>query len=202
MAEKVVIGNAELVWIYALCDPITNAPRYVGKTSKPLLQRLKEHKQLARRKRRLPVQRWMNAVDGVNLCGAYMRVLESANSETWADRERHWIDYGRRNGWDLFNLTDGGDGLHGLIPSEEHRARNSEAHKKGAMFTCQCGKEFWRKPSAIANGEAKFCSRACYQEWQRGKPKAIPKGGIPWNKGRPWTEAERKKISEGKRHAV
>lgn len=31
---------------------------------------------------------------------------------------------------------------------------------------------------------------------------AIPKGGIPWNKGRPWSEAERKKISEGKRHAV
>ena len=180
MAEKVTIGNCELVWIYALCDPVTNEPRYVGKTSKPLLQRLKEHKQLARRKRRLPVQRWMNAVDGVNLCGAYMRVLETANSETWADRERHWIDYGRRNGWDLFNLTAGGDGLHGLIKSPDHVAKIAESLKKGAMFTCQCGKEFWRKPSAIAKGEAKFCSRTCYQEWQRGKPKAIPKGQESW----------------------
>ena len=24
MAEKVTIGNCELVWIYALCDPVTN----------------------------------------------------------------------------------------------------------------------------------------------------------------------------------
>lgn len=202
MTEKVTIGNCELVWIYALCDPVTNAPRYVGKTSKPLLQRLKEHKQLARRKRRLPVQRWMNAVDGVNLCGAYMRVLEAANVSNWAERERHWIAHGRSNGWDLFNLTEGGDGLHGLVKSPEHQAKICESLKKGAMLTCQCGAQFWRKPSAIAAGEAKFCSRACYQAWQKGKPKAIPKGGTPWNKGRPWTEAERKKISEGKRHAV
>lgn len=66
----------------------------------------------------------------------------------------------------------------------------------------ECGVQFWRKPSAIAAGEAKFCSRACYQEWQKGKPKAIPKGGIPWNKGRPWSDEERKKISDGRRHAV
>jgi hypothetical protein len=161
MAEKVTIGNCELVWIYALCDPVTNAPRYVGKTSKPLLQRLKEHKQLARRKRRLPVQRWMNAVDGVNLCGAYVRVLEAANVSNWAERERHWIAHGRSNGWDLFNLTDGGDGLHGLVPSDEHRRKNSDAHKRGGFFKCYCGTEFWRKPYDIAHGHAKFCSRSC-----------------------------------------
>lgn len=168
MSERVVIGDAERVWIYALCDPVTDAPRYVGKTSKSLMQRLKEHKQLARRERRLPVQRWMNAVAGVNLCGVYMRVLETASGETWASRERRWIDYGRRNGWELFNLTDGGDGLHGLVPSDEHRARNSEAHKKGAMFSCRCGKEFWRKPSAIKAGNCKFCSRECYARSIKG----------------------------------
>ena len=188
------------MWIYALCDPVTNDPRYVGKTSKPLLQRLKEHKQLARRKRRLPVQRWMNLVDGVNLCGAYMRVLEAADSSNWAERERHWIAHGHAAGWRLFNLTDGGEGLHGLVPSIEHRAKICESLKKGATFTCQCGATFWRKPSEIASGDAKFCSRACYQIWQRGKTKAIPKGGIPWNKGRPWTAEERQKISEGRRN--
>ena len=203
MAEKVVIGNAEQrVWIYALCDPLTNAPRYVGKTTRPLVERIRQHKLLARRQRRLPVQRWINAVDGVKLCGAYMRVLDVAQADNWAERERHWIAYGRATGWELFNLTDGGEGLHGLVQSAEHRAKNSEAQKRGAMLSCLCSALFWRKPSAIAAGNARFCSRACYQSWQRGQPKAIPKGGVPWNKGRPWTAEERQKISEGKRRGL
>ena len=39
------------------------------------------------------------------------------------------------------------------------------------------------KPSAIAAGEAKFCSRACYREWQKGKPKGDTKRRNSWNKG-------------------
>jgi len=203
MAEKVTIGNAERpVWIYALCDPHTDEPRYVGKTVSTPLTRIREHKALARRSRRLPVQRWLNEVAGVKLAGAYMRILEVADTQTWACRERHWIAHGRAAGWRLFNLTDGGEGLHGLVPSDEHRRKNSEAHKRGAVFTCICGARFWRKPSAIAKGQCRFCSRDCYQAWQIGKPKAIPKGGTPWNKGRAWTLDERRKISEGRRHAV
>ena len=144
----------------------------------------------------------MNVVDGVNLCGAYMRVLEAANSDNWVEREWHWIDHGRSIGCNLFNLTDGGDGLHGLVRSQEHVAKITKSLKKGATFACQCDKEFWRKPSAIANEDAKFYSRICYQDWQRGKPKAIPTGGISWNKGRPWSADECKKISDGRRHAV
>ena len=69
------------------------------------------------------------------------------------------------------------------------RRRFVNHSRRARCSTCHCGAEFWRKPSAIAAGEAKFCSRACYQEWQKGKPKAIPEGGIPWNKGRPWSES-------------
>jgi hypothetical protein len=162
MAEKVVIGNAERhVWIYALCDPHTDEPRYVGKTVSSPLTRIREHKALAKRSRRLPVQRWLNAMAGVRLAGAYMRILEVADTQTWASRERHWIAYGRTAGWNLFNITDGGEGLHGLVPSDEHRRKNSEAHKRGGFFKCYCGAEFWRKPHDIASGHAKFCSRAC-----------------------------------------
>lgn len=162
LAEKVVIGNAERrVWIYALCDPYTDEPRYVGKTVSSPLTRIREHKLLAKRSRRLPVQRWLNAVDGVKLSGAYMRILEVADAQTWVSRERNWIAYGRAAGWSLFNLTDGGEGLHGLVQSEEHRRKNSEAHKRGRSFKCYCGAEFWRKPYDIAHGHAKFCSRTC-----------------------------------------
>lgn len=160
--EKVVIGNAERqVWIYALCDPYTDEPRYVGKTVSSPLTRIREHKALAKRSRRLPVQRWLNAMAGVKLAGAYMRILEVADTQTWASRERHWIAHGRAAGWRLFNLTDGGEGLHGLVPSDEHRRKNSDAHKRGSFFKCYCGAEFWRKPYEIAHGHAKFCSRSC-----------------------------------------
>ena len=71
---------------------------------KPLLQRLKSTSSL-QDKRRLPVQRWMNTVDGVNLCGAYMRVAEVANVNNWAERDSTWIAHGRNSRWDLFNLT-------------------------------------------------------------------------------------------------
>jgi hypothetical protein len=131
-----------------------------------------------------------------------MRVLEVATATTWENRERFWIAHGRELGWELFNLTDGGDGLHGLIPSAEHRRKISEAHKRGSSFACVCGASFWRKPNEIAAGNARFCSRACYADAQRGVSKPMPLGRTPWNKGRPWSEEERKKISEGKRRGV
>ena len=33
------------------------------------------------------------------------------------------------------------------------------------------GAGFWRKRREILLGHNRFCSRGCYQEWQRGKPK-------------------------------
>ena len=117
----------------------------------------------------------MNAVDGVNLCGAYMRVLEVANVSNWAERERHWIAHGRSNGWDLFNLTEGGMAFMDWLSLQNTRRRFVNHSRRARCPPAICGAEFWRKPSAIAAGEAKFCSRACYQEWQKGKPKAIPK---------------------------
>lgn len=173
--ERVQIGNAERkVWIYALCDPHTDEPRYIGKTARSPLARLREHKALAKRSRRLPVQRWLNAVAGVKLAGAYMRILEVADSQTWESRERHWIAHGRLKGWRLLNLTEGGEGLHGLVQSEEHRRKNSEANKRGRFFKCYCGKDFWRKPGEIAKGNARFCSKTCYQRSLVGVSKPMP----------------------------
>ena len=44
---------------------------------------------------------------------------------------------------------------------------------KGNYFDCiQCGTSFWRKPSQIKKGQNKFCSKRCYQEWQKGVPKS------------------------------
>lgn len=58
--------------------------------------------------------------------------------------------------------------------TEEHKRKIGESRKRGASFVCEvCSKEFWRKPSAIANGDNRFCSKDCYFEWQKGKKKKI-----------------------------
>lgn len=50
--------------------------------------------------------------------------------------------------------------------------RISESLKAGAFFNCKrYGKEFWRKPSEIKNGENKYCSKTCYLIQQAGVPK-------------------------------
>jgi hypothetical protein len=52
--------------------------------------------------------------------------------------------------------------------------KRSAAVRKGAYFDCEvCGRSFWRQPSAIKKGQNKYCSRECYQESQRGKPKVF-----------------------------
>lgn len=64
-------------------------------------------------------------------------------------------------------------GKKGVVPTAEHRAKISASLKRGAFLACQhCGSEFWRKPNQIHKGEAKFCSRKCYLDWQVGRPKS------------------------------
>lgn len=172
--ERVVIGNAERVWIYAICDPITNEPKYVGKTISSLVTRIREHKALARRiKNPLPVHQWLNDVEGINLAGAYLKVLEAATTANWQERERHWIRHGRSIGWLLFNRTSGGQGCHGLVRTPEHIEKCRNALRKGREFVCPCGKKFWRKPLEIAKGNCRFCSRECYAAWQKGRSKQV-----------------------------
>jgi 5-methylcytosine-specific restriction endonuclease McrA len=62
----------------------------------------------------------------------------------------------------------------GKFSNPIERARKiSEHHKQGAMFPCLiCGKEFWRKPYSIKRGDNKFCSKACYFRWQKGRPRS------------------------------
>jgi hypothetical protein len=60
----------------------------------------------------------------------------------------------------------------GCKQTVEHKSKRSLALKKGSFFNCiLCENVFWRKPSAIKNGENKFCSKNCFLTWQIGKEK-------------------------------
>src|SRR3990167_4417741 len=87
--------------IYALCDPDSNAVRYIGKTTCPLKERLAQHMAEARRyEGNVPVN--MSAKN------EWIRSLESTSDyEAGWDIERRWIDFYRGEVSDLLNGNSG-----------------------------------------------------------------------------------------------
>jgi DNA-directed RNA polymerase specialized sigma24 family protein len=102
-----------IVCIYALIDPRTDEVRYVGKTVN-LQERMWNHcapKRLARSK--AWKDRWIAQLIAVGLHPRVL-VLEEADPDDWEAVEQRWIRYYRESGARLTNVTDGGEGLHGL----------------------------------------------------------------------------------------
>lgn len=167
--SPVVIGDATR--IYALCEYPSMVPRYVGKTVRSLIGRMKSHLQAAK-KPRLPVGRWLakRNTEGRQVCIKWLETVPA--DQDWASRERFWILKHRQEGAALLNLTDGGEGLAGYVFSDDHKAKIATALRTGSECSClQCGATFWGKKNQIAKGDAKYCSKRCYQVAQIGKSK-------------------------------
>lgn len=172
MTQPVTIGDATR--IYALCEFPSQAPRYVGKTIQPLRLRLAEHLRTSRRNARLPVHRWLakRARENRQVCIKWLETVDSGCD--WAAAERKWIEYMRKNVEYILNLTDGGEGLAGHKFSEIHRRRISKALCTRQPFNCEtCGTVFLRRQSEISKGHCLFCSRECYIQSIRGKPRQV-----------------------------
>lgn len=115
--------------IYALIDPRTREPRYVGKTNVSMRIRFTAHMRDRRPSRKL---NWLMSLksDGVY---PEIEVLEdlggNSPKEEWQEAERFWISYLMSIGARLTNLTIGGEGLHGLLFTEEHKRKIGDAHR-------------------------------------------------------------------------
>jgi len=174
--RKEVIGRAadRITAIYALCEP-DHTPRYVGKTVRYLHERHKQHIYEAQKRRRLPVHRWLSKriAEEKHLV---IKLLEYVPAgENWAARETAWINQLRGEGFDLLNLTQGGEGLPGLTFTPEHREKIARGLRTGSHFECEtCGANFWRKKREIALGNNRFCSRPCYAASRKGIARPLP----------------------------
>lgn len=61
----------------------------------------------------------------------------------------------------------------GYKQTQEHKDKRASSQKRGKFFYCEiCGSQFWRMPAEIKEGDCRFCSRICYQEWQTARPKS------------------------------
>ena len=97
----------KMTYIYALVDPRTKVPHYIGKTVQhPPQKRLKQHL-LKPASEELGV--WVNELKTINLKPEF-KVLETvALDADWRAAEIYWIRYGLVQGWCLKNRASGGD---------------------------------------------------------------------------------------------
>jgi hypothetical protein len=119
--------NMNRPWlIYILADPRTGEVRYVGVTFRKR-QRFNEHISTASNGGKTHRDCWIRSLLALSLRPEY-RVIQIGSGEGWQQAERDWIAHYRPSGR-LVNITDGGEGLPGYIPTEELRRKWSQMRK-------------------------------------------------------------------------
>ena len=92
-------------------------PIYVGK-AKNLDLRVKQHLNRDRFRYDTWFYRWLNKQIREDK-QFFVDILEEVNQDNWQEKERYWINHIKENGFNLKNMTDGGDGNNNQIFSEE-----------------------------------------------------------------------------------
>lgn len=133
--------------IYALSDPAAAGGkiRYIGKAMRYRIRirfkrHLEEAMESARRNHRL---NWIRAVLASGTVPV-MTILETGEGAGWVAAERRWIRHFREAGADLVNMTDGGEGVPGAVPSAETCAKLKAAwtpERRARMHARMAGHE-------------------------------------------------------------
>lgn len=86
--------------------------RYVGVTTRTVQQRFYGHKYCAihEEKRGLPVHKWMYShyEKGEDII---VKQIDSCVESEWQEREKYWISYYKDLGYQLLNISEGGQGV-------------------------------------------------------------------------------------------
>ena len=117
--------NAQHALIYVLVDPRDGEIRYVGWTTQTLTQRYKSHLAYKSRAHR---SKWIQALLRQGL-RPIIRLIQMVPVGDGPNAEIYWIKFHRDLGCRLVNLTEGGEGAPGHLPTEETRARMRAAHR-------------------------------------------------------------------------
>lgn len=113
--------------IYTLSCPDTGCVKYVGKTIKSLNDRLSEHISECRKKIYNKRTNWIRSLVSIGKTPK-IELLDQV-SENWVLCEMYWISQFKTWGFELKNMTDGGEGVTGRVSSFETRLKMSKAQK-------------------------------------------------------------------------
>ena len=151
--------------VYALIDPMYDSIKYIGQTTKDLSQRLSKHIYDAKRENKTKVHKWIKNLLSIGMEPSILLVKENA---IWNKSEIFYINRFKETGIELLNMTEGGDGLVGLIRTQEHKNKISKANT-GKIRSEEC-----KLQKSIA-----LKGRKLTQKWKdkislalKGKPKA------------------------------
>lgn len=112
-------------FIYCIVCPITNTPKYIGKSDNPYM-RLYHHCHSSRKSK---VADYVRSLLRKGLF-PILEIVDEVDLRTWEFWEQHYISLYRSWGFELKNMTIGGDGRQG-------GARLSEEHKKKIRMSCR-----------------------------------------------------------------
>ena len=103
--------NERVSQIYALLDPISGAPRYVGKSAQGIDRRMASHRREARVRAKTPKHLWISGLAARKLSPKVV-VLDSVSVAESARVERRWV--ARLARFNLLNVRVAGAGNPGI----------------------------------------------------------------------------------------
>ena len=116
----------KVVYIYSLKDPRDYQIKYIGKTI-CIDRRRKEHNQIHRNKKSKKNSWIIHLIK--NGMQPIMEVLEECKESDWVERERYWIRYYKELGFNLKNMTLGGESNNGYVFTKEDRLKQSKSQR-------------------------------------------------------------------------
>lgn len=134
--------------IYALSDPRTEEPRYIGKSSSGLIRARSHMYPSSLIKKDNPYKNnWLRKLKKLGLKPIIEIVEELPSEENAGDAEKFYIAYFRYLGFRLTNLTEGGEGKGGYTVSEKTKKKIS-ATQGGRPFLDEKGNVYHTKREA------------------------------------------------------
>lgn len=166
------ISNKQSI-IYVLIDPRTGEIRYIGKSTCGLKRPRDHTKPKTLKKNTAYCGNWLRQLVAAGL-EPTIKVIEVCTRDQLAVSEKKWIARGRKLGWKLTNLTDGGDGTLGWKPSETTRANMSAARIK--VFESPGMREKASRAQiqrAARTGESERRSAVASKMWEESRERLV-----------------------------
>lgn len=112
--------------IYTLEHPLTKEIRYVGFTSRPLNKRLGEHCCTGKSSKNTHIANWCKSLVYQGFRPVITLLDQTDNKARWAELEKYWVSQFKTWGFDLTNLTEGGEGVPGHKPTRKAKEKFSK----------------------------------------------------------------------------
>lgn len=141
------------IYIYSFINKI-NGHRYIGKTN-DIERRKREHYSIAYNSNIIGTTKdctWYKKIRQYGWENFDFEVLEVANINNWAEREKYWINYYNTYRGVGYNETVGGDDHpHLMSLTEDEAASIRELLLNSKMTQTEIAEEYWVSPTLISN---------------------------------------------------